>query len=146
MKAPDVDDRRKLVRLIKYLQLTEDLQLVLEASSLDTLKWWVDASFAVHHDMRSHTGGILSLGGGAIYGTSTRRKLNTRSSTESEIVGVSDVIGQILWTRRFMESQGYEIKECIVFQDNQSSILLVKKLAVHLVASALGTLISDIFM
>ena len=68
----------------------------------------------------------MSLGKGTIYNTSTRQKLNTKSSTESELVGVNDVMPQILWTRYFLESQGYGVKESIIYQDNQSSILLEK--------------------
>ena len=89
-------------------------------------KWWIDASFAVHPDMRSHTGGAMTLGKGAIYGTSTRQKINTKSSTEAELVGVNDVMPQVLWTRYFLEAQGYSVRDSIVYQDNQSAILLEK--------------------
>ncbi len=52
--------------------------------------------------------------------------MNTRSSTESELVGVDDCMSSILWTRHFLEAQGYKVKENIVYQDNQSAILLEK--------------------
>jgi hypothetical protein len=87
----------------------------------------VDASFAVHPDMKSHTGGVMSLSSGTIYGTSTRQKLNTKSSTEAELVGVNNVMLQVLWTRYFLEAQGYGVKDSIIHQDNQSSILLEKQ-------------------
>ena len=93
---------------------------------MNIMKWWVDASFAVHHDMKSHTGGSLSLGRGAVYGTSTKQKINTTSSTEAETVGIHEVLPQIPWTRYFMEAQGYGIEDSIVYQDNQSAILLAK--------------------
>jgi hypothetical protein len=124
VKAPDADDYKKLHRVMKYLRGTRDMVLTLEADNLQILKWWVDASFAVHRDMRSHTGGVLSMGRGAIYSTSTRQKLTTRSSTEGELVGVNDVMPQILWTHYFLESQGYPVSDAIIYQDNQSSILL----------------------
>ena len=31
---------------------------------------------------------------------------------------------QVLWTRYFLEAQGYSVDESIVYQDNKSSILL----------------------
>ncbi len=68
----------------------------------------------------------MSLGKGAAYGTSTRQKLNTKSSTEAELVGVNDVMPQILWTRYFLEAQGYGVDDSLVYQDNQSAILLEK--------------------
>jgi hypothetical protein len=59
--------------------------------------------------------------------TSTnKQKLNTRSSTESELVGVDDCMPAICWTRYFLEAQGYNVAENILFQDNQSAILLEK--------------------
>ena len=66
----------------------------------------------------------MSLGKGVIYGTSTRQKLNTRSSTEAELVAVDDCMSQVLWTRYFLAAQGYDINDCIVHQDNKSAILL----------------------
>jgi hypothetical protein len=111
---------------MKYLRGSINMPLTLEADSMHIVKWWVDASFAVHPDMKSHTGGVMSLGRGAIYGTSTRQKLNSRSSTEGELIGVNDVMPQVLWTRYFLEAQGYGVKENIVYQDNQSAILLEK--------------------
>ena len=46
------------------------------------------------------------------------------SSTEVEVVGVHDNMPSILFTRYFLEAQGYPLKTSIVHQDNQSSILL----------------------
>ena len=126
VKAPDKDDYKKLTQLVKYLRGTASLPLTLEANSLQIVKWWVDASYAVHPDMKSHTGGMMSLGKGTIYGASTRQKLNTKSSTESELVAVNDLMPQVLWTRYFLEAQGYDIKDSIVHQDNQSSMKLEK--------------------
>jgi hypothetical protein len=109
---------------MKYLHGTLHMPLTLEADDLQIVKWWVDASFAVHKDMKSHTGGTMTLGKGTIHATSTRQKLNTKNSTKAELVGVNDVMPQVLWTRYFPEAQGYVTTESIVFQDNQSSILL----------------------
>ena len=95
-KAPDEDDYKKLARVMRYLRGTPDQILTLEAASMNIVKWWVDASFAVHPDMRSHTGSIMSMGKGAIYASSTRQKINTRSSTEGELVGVNDTLPQIV--------------------------------------------------
>ena len=80
----------------------------------------------MHKDYRSHTGGTLSLGKGAIYNTSSKQKLNTKSSTEAELVGVDDLMPQIIWTRYFLMAQGYEVNDNILYQDNQSAIKLEK--------------------
>ena len=88
------------------------------------MQWWVDASYAVHPDMKSHTSGALSLGTGVIYSTSKRQKLNTKSSTKAELVGTDDVMPQVLWTLYVLEAQGYKIQDNILYQYNKSSILL----------------------
>ena len=122
----DEDDWKKLKRVLSYLKGTIDLTLTLSANCLNTTKWWIDASYAIHSDMKGHTGGMMSLGQGAIYVKSVKQKLNTRSSTESELVGVHDVLPQIMWTRQFLECQGHNQQETNVMQDNQSAILLEK--------------------
>ena len=126
VKSPDIDDLKKLSRVMRYLRGTVDLTLLLEADDLTVVKWWVDGSYAVHPDMKSHTGGTMSLGKSSLYSASTRQKLNTKSSTEAELVGVADIMPQILWTKYFLESQGYETTPSIIYQDNQSAILLEK--------------------
>ena len=122
----DDDDWRKLRRLMRYLKTTQNLTLTLKAEDLTVIKWWVDASYAVHDNMRSHTGATMTLGGGAVYSKSTKQKLNTKSSTEAELVAASDMSGQILWTKEFLQAQGYKVKKNILYQDNKSAILLEK--------------------
>ena len=53
-----------------------------------------------------------------------KQKLNTRSSTESELVGADNISVMILWTKLFMEAKGYKISKNILYQDNTSAILL----------------------
>jgi hypothetical protein len=127
VKGPDEDDYKKLQRVMKYLRGTFNMPLTLEADKTHVVKWWVDASYAVHPDMKSHTGGALTLGKGVIYGSSTRQKLNTKSSTEAELVGVNDVMPQVLWTQYFLEAQGYKVHDSVIYQDNQSAIILLEK-------------------
>ena len=124
VKAPTEEDWDKLKRLLKYVNCTRKDILTLSANDLRVLKWYVDASFAVHPDFKSHTGAIMTMGGGAIQSISRKQKLNTRSSAEAELVGADDAATMILWTRLFLEAQGYDVKENILYQDNMSTILL----------------------
>ena len=127
VKSPDEDDYKKLTCIMHYLHATVRLPLTLEADNLQVIKWLIDGAFATHPDMQSHTGEMLSLGKGTIYATSTQQKLNTRGSTEeAELVGVDDCMPQILWTRYFLDAKGYQIHDSVVFQDNQSAMLLAK--------------------
>jgi hypothetical protein len=100
------------------------MTLILSANGSGILKWWVDASFTFHPNMRGHSGGVLSLGRRFTIVSSTKQKLNTKSSTEAEIMGADDFMPAIYWTRYFMKAQGYCVKDNVLFQDNNSSILL----------------------
>jgi hypothetical protein len=86
----------------------------------------VDAAFAVHPNKQGPSGGGLSLGRGFPIMSSTKQKLDTRSSTESEIVGADNFMPAICWTQYFMEGQGYQVQDNVLFQDNKSTILLEK--------------------
>ena len=55
-----------------------------------------------------------------------KQKVNTCSSTEAELVATDDVAAQVMWTKNFLEAQGINISNNIVYQDNQSVILLEK--------------------
>jgi hypothetical protein len=48
--------------------------------------------------------------------------MNVRSSTEGELVAVDDAATMILWTKLFLEAQGYDVEKNIVYQDNKSAI------------------------
>ncbi len=71
---------------MEYLRGDRDRPLVLGADNDGQLLWYVDALFAVHPNMHEHTGGGLTLGRGFPISVSTKQKLNTRSSTESELL------------------------------------------------------------
>ena len=99
-----------------------------------SLTWNVDASYAVHHDMRSHTGACLSLGTGAVLSLLCKQKLVTKSSTEAELVGVDDTMTFVMWAKYFFEAQAVDLpenpklkdldKHNIIEQDNTSAIQL----------------------
>ena len=124
VQAPTEKDWNDLVRLLEFMNGTRDDKLILSADDLHVLKWYVDGSFAMHPDFRSHTGGCFTYGRGAPVSTSRKQKLNTRSSTEAELVASDDMASMILWTKLFLEAQGIEIKQNILYQDNKSTILL----------------------
>jgi hypothetical protein len=119
-----VEDERKLKRTLEYIKGTIDLEYILGADDLTKLRTWVDASYAVHPDMRSHTGGVMSFGTGGLAGKSWKQKLNVKSSTEAETVGASDYLPHTLWVQMFMQAQGYDLAENILEQDNESAIKL----------------------
>jgi hypothetical protein len=126
LRAPEKEDWTKLVHLMRYTRGTHTMPLILSANGSGILKLLLDASFAVHPNMRVHSGGGLSLGQEFPIVSCTKQNLNTRSSTETEIMGADDFMPAICWTHYFMKTQGYIVKDNFLFQDNKSSILLEK--------------------
>jgi hypothetical protein len=53
------------------------MPLILSDDGSGIMKWWVDASFVVHPNMRVHSGGGLSLRPGFTIVSSTKQNLNT---------------------------------------------------------------------
>ena len=68
----------------------------------------------------------MTMGNCAVQSNSSKQKLNTRSSCEAELVGADNMATKILWTKLFLEEQGYTIERNVLFQDNKSTILLIK--------------------
>ena len=123
---PDEDDDKKLLRILKYLRGTRDIVLTLESDGTGTVNWWVDGEFAVHNDTKIHTGRMMSMGRGNLYSASSKHKINTKISMKAELVGVDDLMPQILWIQYFLEAQGMKVSDNIVYQDNQSALNLEK--------------------
>jgi hypothetical protein len=124
VKKPDVDDWGKVKRVLQYLKWTRSMPLNLTIDNLQSTKWLVDSSHGVHEDGKGQTGAGMVLGKGAIISFSRKQKSNTRSSTESELVGVDDAMPSILWSLYFLQEQGYGTTHATIYQDNKSAILL----------------------
>ena len=119
-------DWSKLKRDLEFLKGTLDDRITLGADDITVMQTWVDASYAVHSDMKSHTGGTVSFGRGSIMSKSSKQKLNTKSSTEAELVGTSDYLPYAIWAKKFLEYQGYTLRENLFHQDNKSTIQFEK--------------------
>ena len=78
--------------------------------SLKDIFTWIDAAHAVHSNMCSHTGGAISMGYGVLHTKSSKQKINTKSSTESEVVGTSEYIPYKIWLLMFFTGIG--IRNC----------------------------------
>ena len=57
----------------------------------------------------------MSLGKGSVYSVSRKQWINTKSSTEAELVEVDDGMPLVIWTQNFISAQGYKIDDNVVF-------------------------------
>ena len=93
---------------------------------------YVDASYGVHNsDGKSQTGAVIGIGDAvSIVSKSSKQKVVTKSSTEAELVAVTDVVGDILDLKFFIEELGYQVsgneRTATLFQDNQSTMRLIE--------------------
>ena len=125
VKAQDKDDWGKLKQVLQYLSGTKCLTLPININNLGILKWYVDRSHNVHWDCKGYTGAMLTFGEGGVLSYSRKVKLITWSSTETEIVGVDMYMPAMLWSLYFMQSQGYNVEIIKLYQDNESTELLM---------------------
>jgi hypothetical protein len=106
VRNPSVNDWDKLTNLLHFLKNTKEDILRLSMKDNCIVKWYLDASFAVHEDMKSHTGAVLTLGERVLQAISTKQQTNTRSSTEAELISFNDIVSKVLWMRLFLKEQG----------------------------------------
>jgi hypothetical protein len=126
VQAPTLEDWGKLRRLLKFLKRTKDDIRIMGADDILKLETWVDASHATHANMRGHTGGTMSFGWGVVHEKSAKQKLNTKSTTESEVVALSEYVPHKVLMTNFLGAQGYELDRCVMYQDNESAIKMEK--------------------
>jgi hypothetical protein len=119
----------KLTRLLGYILGTPHREITFKIGNFMSLKVFIDAAYGVHKESgKSHTGCAIVLGeGGPLYAKSCEQKIVTKSSTEAEIVGLSDTASQAIHTRNFLEAQGHSIGPATIYQDNKSCMALIKR-------------------
>ena len=94
------EDWKKLGRLLHYLHDTIDMPRIIGAGgAMDILHTYVDASYAIHEDMKGHTEGIMIMGLGIIQGKAIKQELNAKISTEVESIDASDYIPWTAWVK-----------------------------------------------
>ena len=119
VQKPNHADWTKLCQMLQFLKQTVKDKLSLRADSSGCLRWHCGIAFALHNDFRSHTGSTFLMGDGAITSLSRKQGMNTRSSTEVEVVATDKIIAPMIWTQLFLKAQGYLVKENILYQDDK---------------------------
>jgi hypothetical protein len=113
-----------MMRVLRYVKGTLKRGITLGGNKIEPTVY-ADASDKVHDDGRGHGGLFLSLGLGPVFSRSTKLRLITLSSTESELLIVSDSTCYILWWRAVLDLLGCPCKKPVtVYQDNQSAMLM----------------------
>jgi hypothetical protein len=125
--TPTQHDRQQLCRLLSYIAGTLDMPLILTPIGAAILAQSIDAAFAVHLDLKSHSASVLRYLQCLFQAKSNKQKNIAKSSTEGEIYSVSDNLPEGLWALQYLHSQGDKVPFLIVEQDNQSAIALFQR-------------------
>ena len=130
---PVVSDLRMVHRIFRYLAGTPSYGIRFESGDI-ILVCHVDASHNCYDDARGHYGYCFSLGerDGVFYAKSSKLKLTTLSSTESEYVALCEAARDIVWLRRLLEDLGFPQRQAtVVYEDNMSCIEMVQGRSNH---------------
>ena len=102
----------------------------MSSKAFDEVSVYIDAAFGCHMDGKSHSAAVITLGNTPIMTISRKQKIVTRDSTEAELVALSDLILMGEWLHEYLRESGIKLKKPVVYQDNTSTIALVKDLSV----------------
>jgi hypothetical protein len=114
--TPTIWDRKKLWRVLKYLNSTADKVMTVSGDG-GQIEVYVDTAFALHPDAKSHTGVIVKVFGDTVLVKSSKQKIVTRDSTEAELVALSDKILIAVRCYDFLTEQGVTVDVPVVYQE-----------------------------
>ena len=66
----------------------------------------------------------MTLSEGMICAFSNKEKVHSRSSIEAERIAVDGKVSKVMWTKQFIEHQGFNVNLNMIYQDNMSSLRL----------------------
>ena len=125
-KEPTVDDKTKLLRVLGYLNSTVNMsRIIRHDDTFPNITSYIDAAFAAHSDGKGHSGGVVLLGSTVVDVVTRKQKWASTNSTDAELIAISDLSSDVLWTNEWMQNQGYITPTPTIFQDNTSTIHLV---------------------
>ena len=127
-KSPTEANREGVIRILHYVKHTRTLGLRLYSGEGIRLYATVDASYACHTDLKSHTGCTLHLGrkSGSVFSLSKKQTVTADSSTVAELIAAHLAAHEITWARNFLLELGYpQTDPTTLFEDNLSTISLI---------------------
>jgi hypothetical protein len=128
MASPSSHDIKCLQHILRYLNKTRDLGLLLRPTSLDLMAS-IDSSFAVHKkDATSQAGLAVSLGTNNVAaGWSHKMNQVNADSTSAELGALAYHVREVLWWINSLNELGFTQDSIPIQQDNSSTILLSRR-------------------
>jgi hypothetical protein len=126
VQSPTEQDDANLDKVYKYIASTKDFVLQFTKGGAFNPSLYIDASYACHEGAVSRTGAAVIVCGGCVGAWTHKQKIVTKSSTEAELVALSDASSYAIWARNWLIAQGHGRFPFQVFQDNQSVLSLMR--------------------
>jgi hypothetical protein len=124
---PTEDDLQKLYHVLGYVKMSIHDILELDASMLSDPKIYIDAAYATNADYKSQSGLVMFFGRGSFICRSHKQHINVKSSTESELVALSDMSSVALGVIYFLQAFGIQFNSVTIYQDNKSTMKMLNK-------------------
>ena len=125
VQDPNEIDNKDLDRLYKYINKTKQKMIIFEKGKKLSPCGMIDAAYGVHPDGISRTGVMLFALGVCVGAWTHKQKIVTKSSTEAELVGLTDGCVHVIWMRNWLIQQGYPSDPITIYQDNRGVIDLM---------------------
>ncbi len=126
--SPTNESWNLLGNVLRYVKKLPSLAINFGSDDL-SLNVYADAGYGEHNDGRSHSGIYITLGanGGPIIVKSKKQNLVTQSSTEAEMVALTEAVNKALPLGKLLvEMKLMDSIKLIVHQDNLSTIHLAR--------------------
>jgi hypothetical protein len=123
-KEPNELHYKMACRVLKYIQDTPNyaVRFTRNVKNCLELKIYADAGHATYIDGKGQAGIFITLGSGFIFARSTKIKMVTLSSTESEQYALSDATTYVIWCKAILEDLGLTLLGPVkVYHDNTSA-------------------------
>ena len=132
MQNPGIQHWEGIKRIFRYLKMTAGKCLRFEKQGRVEVKGYCDADWAGDIDtMKSTSGYVFMIGGGAISWSSKKQQTVALSSSEAEYMSATHASKEALWVKRFVEEIGWK-QPCVeIYCDNQSALKLMKNPKYH---------------
>jgi hypothetical protein len=124
----NASDKEKMMRILKYLNSTRDIGLILRCNDPKKIEvtTYADASYGIHNDGKGQTGITTSLGIGSIHSSTNKQKLVAKSSSEAELIASSDGVSHLIKVENYLKSRNYVIEKLSLQQDNLSTKSIIQ--------------------
>ena len=127
-QSPTRRDYLSACRVLKYIQVGPNYGVRFKHGVRMSVNLYADASHGIHTDGKGHAGIVITLGSGFIHARSSKCKLTTLSSTETESVALCEAATYAYWVRAMLFDFGYRLTKPIkTHQDNDATVYLTSR-------------------